>query len=88
MKTLLQNTIRLTLMATVFGSFLESQAQISGAVFRDINNDGVRQTTNPIEPWEFGVTVNAYNNANILIGTTTTNASGVYSLVLHKRLLD
>lgn len=79
MKTLLQNTIRLTLTATALVSLLETQAQISGAVFRDINNDGVRQTTNPIEPWEYGVTVNAYNNANVLIGTTTTNASGVYS---------
>ena len=56
-----------------------SDAQISGAVFRDINNDGVQQSINPIEPGEFGVIVKAYNAANILISTATTNASGVYS---------
>lgn len=79
MKTLLQTTCRLALIATALATTVDSQAQISGAVFRDINNDGVRQTTNPIEPWEYGVTVKAYNNANTLIGTATTNAGGVYS---------
>lgn len=53
--------------------------QISGRVFRDINADGVRQTTNPDEPWEFGVVVRAYNSTNVLLGTATTNANGQYS---------
>lgn len=79
MKTRLQITLRLALIATALTSALEFQAQISGAVFRDVNNDGVRQTTNPIEPMEYGVVVNAYSSANVLVGTTTTNISGVYS---------
>lgn len=58
---------------------LITQAQISGSVFRDINNDGARQTSNPTEPWEYGVVVKAYNSANTLIGTATTDANGEYS---------
>lgn len=56
-----------------------AQAQVSGSVFRDLNNDGARQTSNPSEPWEYGVVVRAYNAANTLIGTATTDANGQYS---------
>jgi trimeric autotransporter adhesin len=56
-----------------------SYSQITGSVFRDINNDGVQQSVNPEEPGEYGVTVKAYNAANILIGTTTTNNNGDYA---------
>ncbi len=54
-------------------------AQVSGTVFRDMNSDGVQQTVNPIEPGVYGVTVKAYNAANSLIATATTDAAGFYS---------
>jgi hypothetical protein len=73
-------TIRI-LCAATFSVVLYSKnfAQISGTVFRDINNDGVRQSINPAEPGEFGITVKAYNALNVLVATKTTNGSGVYS---------
>jgi hypothetical protein len=60
-------------------SVLSVKGQISGRIFRDINNDGVRQASNPTEPWEYGVTVRAYNAANGLIGTAVTNNTGSYT---------
>lgn len=77
MKTQL-NKIRLILSLVLIIS-LTTGAQISGTVFRDINNDGVRQSTNPTEPGEYGITVRAYNSVNTLIATTTTDASGNFS---------
>jgi SdrD B-like domain len=77
MKTKFYPTCLILLVLTFIVS--SAKAQISGSVFRDINNDGVQQSTNPIEPGEFGIVVNAYNATNTLIGTTTTNASGQYS---------
>ena len=58
---------------------IPASGQVTGSVFRDINNDGIQQSSNPIEPGEFGITVKAYDASNTLRGTTTTNANGDYS---------
>ncbi len=55
-----------------------SHAQVSGNVFRDLNNDGIKQNSNPAEPWEYGMTVKAYSSANVLVATTVTNNAGHY----------
>ncbi|MES1217426.1 MAG: SdrD B-like domain-containing protein, partial [Bacteroidota bacterium] len=78
MKTQL-NPILLILPAVLILSASSSFAQVSGNVFRDINNDGVRQSSNPTEPGEYGVVVKAYDASNTLIGTVKTDASGNYS---------
>mgnify|MGYP003529874596 FL=1 len=57
-----------------------SISQITGNVFRDINNDGIRQSINPTEPGEYGIVVRAYNAANVLLASVTTSASGNYSI--------
>lgn len=60
----------------VFIFFLSTalHAQISGTVFRDYNNNGTRETiaayTEPMVP---GIIVNAYNAADFLIASYTTN---------------
>jgi SdrD B-like domain/Secretion system C-terminal sorting domain len=57
-------------------------SQVSGTVYLDINNSGTRTVapTPPFEPGVFGVTVRAFNTAGVQVGSTTTNANGVYSL--------
>ncbi len=55
-------------------------AQISGIVFLDVNGNGLRTTSNPIEPGVAGVIVNVYDTANILRGTATSIATGVYTI--------
>jgi hypothetical protein len=56
-------------------------AQVSGTVYLDINNNGARTVaTAPFEPGVFGVIVRAFNTAGVQVGTTTTDASGAYSL--------
>lgn len=73
-------TIRLLCAATLsVVLYSKTFAQISGTVFRDINNDGTRQLAYPNEPGEFGITVRAYNALNVLIASKTTNGSGAYS---------
>jgi trimeric autotransporter adhesin len=57
-----------------------STSQITGTVFRDINNDGIRQSINPTEPGEYGIVVRAYNAANVVLASVTTNASGNFSI--------
>ena len=58
-----------------------SQAQITGTVFRDYNNNGTQQTVAPTnEPGVFGVIVKAYSAADVNIATATTIANGTYSL--------
>ncbi len=52
-------------------------APISGWVFRDFNADGVKAT---LEPGVSGITVNAYDSANALVGSTTTASDGSYSV--------
>jgi trimeric autotransporter adhesin len=59
---------------------LVANSQITGNVFRDINNDGVRQSINPIEPGEYGIVVKAYNAANLMLASVTTNVSGNFSI--------
>jgi hypothetical protein len=57
-----------------------AQAQITGIIFRDYNNNGTRETVNPNEPFVAGVTVKAFNAANVQVGATkTTDAAGAYS---------
>lgn len=77
MKTQL-NLIRLVLIPALFFAGAAG-AQVSGNVFRDINNDGVRQSINPAEPGEFGVVVKAYDASNTLRASATTNSNGDYS---------
>ncbi len=59
-------------------------AQISGNVYLDVNNNGVKtipgSTQN--EVGVFGVTVKAYNSTNTLVQSITTNSNGDYSLPL------
>jgi hypothetical protein len=58
-----------------------SNAQISGIVFRDFNANGVKDNIATFnESFVVGITVKAYNAANLEVGATkTTDASGAYS---------
>jgi hypothetical protein len=49
-----------------------TQAQITGTIFRDYNNNGTRETVNPNEPLATGIIVNAYNASDALVATTTS----------------
>jgi hypothetical protein len=54
---------------------LHGNAQISGIVFRDFNNNGTRESSGTYtEPLVPGVVVNAYNAAEVLVASYTTNA--------------
>jgi trimeric autotransporter adhesin len=55
-------------------------SQIQGTVFRDVNNDGIRQMGNPTEPGEFGIKVNAYSAANVLLASVATNPAGNFTI--------
>jgi hypothetical protein len=57
------------------------QAQVSGIVYKDYNASGVRDNTvgTFVEPLVQGVTVKAYSAADVLLATTSSNASGAYS---------
>ena len=52
-------------------------AQTTGSVFRDYNGNGTKQTNEPFVP---GVTVNAYNAADALVGSTVTIAAGTWGI--------
>lgn len=56
-------------------------AQISGTVFRDFNGNGVKNNSATFnEPFVAGITVRAFNSANVQLGATkTTDAVGAYS---------
>jgi SdrD B-like domain/Secretion system C-terminal sorting domain len=58
-----------------------ASAQISGTVFRDYNANGVKNNSAGInETFVQGITVKAFNAANVQVGATkTTDASGAYS---------
>jgi hypothetical protein len=57
-----------------------SYTQVSGIVFRDYNNNGVRETGTYLEPGVGGIIVKAYNNADVQIGGTKITAlNGTYS---------
>jgi len=67
----------LTLLLTCVRGF----GQISGTVYRDYNGDGQRQTLAPqAEPGVPGILVQAYNESNVLLASTTSAADGSYSL--------
>jgi hypothetical protein len=58
---------------------------IGSMVFADVNNDGVQNTTNPLEDGIAGVTVQLFYDSDnnpvtppVLVGTTTTDANGNY----------
>ena len=72
-KLLLTLLVMLCLFSTV-------KAQVSGIVFRDYNGNGSRQSgAGYTEPLAQGVVVTAYNAAEQILATTTTNASGAYA---------
>lgn len=50
-------------------------ASIGDYVWKDLDRDGFQDAG---EPGIEGVTVNLYNNLNVLVGTTTTNSFGYY----------
>lgn len=55
-------------------------AQISGTVFRDYNANGAKNNSASYnEPGANGITVKAYNSLGILLGTTSSSATGSYS---------
>ena len=57
---------------------------ISGAVYRDFNSSGTRETSAVVGAYTEtglpGVVVTAYNAANTAVTSATTNAAGTYSL--------
>ncbi len=71
----------LLLVSLSFMASITLQAQVSGTVFRDFNGNGTKDNGASFnEPFVAGVTVKAFNAANVQLGTTkTTNASGAYS---------
>ncbi len=72
MKKQFKHLLAITLVALLY---LPCTAQITGTVFRDYNNNGARETTNPAEPLATGVIVNVYNAAEILIASTTSTGT-------------
>ncbi|MEP6726407.1 MAG: SdrD B-like domain-containing protein [Bacteroidota bacterium] len=72
-------TIRIALIILCAFSYKAMDAQVSGTVFRDMNSNGAQDLSNPTEPGEYGVTIKAYNSANSLVATVTTDAYGFYS---------
>jgi hypothetical protein len=54
-------------------------SQISGTVFRDFNENGTQDvTTSYNEVGVAGVTVKAYNNLGVEVGSTATSPTGSY----------
>ena len=59
----------------------DMHAQVSGTVYNDFNQNSVQNpTASPAEKGLAGVVVNAYNAANTLVGTATTDATGAYTI--------
>ncbi|MBP7184029.1 MAG: hypothetical protein KBA06_00855 [Saprospiraceae bacterium] len=70
----------------------KAEAQISGFVFQDYNENGVRDLTSTINAADgkpipiamdggiAGIIVNAYDNAGTLVGTATSLSDGSYSI--------
>jgi hypothetical protein len=66
----------------VLSIFNTGFSQISGVVFRDLNNNGVKDNSATFnEPLVTGITVNVYNNSNTLVATVacTSNTATSYS---------
>jgi hypothetical protein len=55
-----------------------ANSQSTGSVFRDYNGNGTKEANEPVVP---GITVNAYNAADALVGTSTTVAAGTWSII-------
>ena len=56
---------------------------INGTVFRDYNANGTRQVSTSFnEPGVQGVVITAYDANNVVQGTTTSGATGAYSLAV------
>jgi SdrD B-like domain/Secretion system C-terminal sorting domain len=70
------STFFVLLLCIVAFSFSAS-AQSTGTVFRDYNGNGTKEANEPFVP---GVTVNAYNSAEALVGTSITSAVGAWSI--------
>ncbi len=66
------------LLATLFFS-LQTYAQVSGTVFRDINGNGCRQNSSPSEPGIDGIIIKAYDRNDILIATVSSASNGIYN---------
>jgi hypothetical protein len=81
----MKNFIKPVLLFIIIVSFnVIANAQVSGTVFRDFNGSGVRDNSAPMfEPFIQGITVKAFNAANVQLGTTkTTDAVGFYSFTV------
>ncbi|MDO9155468.1 MAG: hypothetical protein Q7U17_01260, partial [Sediminibacterium sp.] len=62
------------------GIITNSNAQVSGTVYRDFNANGAKNNTASYnEPGAVGVTIKAYDNAGTLLGTTTSGVNGAFS---------
>jgi len=60
---------------TIDAGYVSPLASIGDYVWKDLDRDGFQDAG---EPGIEGVTVNLYNNLNVLVGTTTTNSVGYY----------
>ncbi len=81
----MKNLIKFILTALSFFAVISpSNAQVSGTVFRDFNGNGVKNNSATFnEPFVAGVTVKAFNSANVQLGATkTTDAVGAYSFTV------
>ncbi len=65
------------LLVVAVSPAIAGPGEINGTVFRDYNDDG---THDPGEPGVSGVTVSAYDGANTIVASDTTDVSGGYSL--------
>ncbi len=77
------NMKKLNLAAVLFLVLLKTGlfAQISGTVFRDFNANGIKENiTDFDENGMAGVTVIAYSSSGAIVGTTTSSATGSWSL--------
>jgi SdrD B-like domain/Secretion system C-terminal sorting domain len=71
------STLLLAIVLIAFNT--NTFAQVSGNVFRDYNGDGAKTVAIPTDIGIAGMTVKAFSALEVLLGTTTTDASGNYS---------
>ncbi|MBK8845695.1 MAG: T9SS type A sorting domain-containing protein [Bacteroidetes bacterium] len=84
----LENTMRPPLFRKAFGlsiimmlSYITTQAQLSGYVFRDYNGNGIQGKTFPnMEPGVAEVAVCAFDSTDNLLHVTLTDDNGFYSM--------
>jgi trimeric autotransporter adhesin len=82
MKSFTVFLLKLFCLIFAFGYANKTIAQVSGNVYWDINNNGSKSAAGvfPFEKGVYGITVRAYNAANTLFATTTTNNAGDYAM--------